>query len=149
MEDITMALEQVYLDYREELAQAGKKYKPADGLFGFGHTIQDDPCHERMDERIAAIVKQAAGEGLESHQAAQVIRLIFTQTSLHPYPDSGQWMVYATERHCIQLVSFLSRVDAAGLCREYEKRYKPWNRLPVQKKLHQALKQQSTGGKDR
>ena len=144
MEDITSALEQAYSDYRLELAAAEKKQKPADGLFGFGHAIQDDPCHSRLDERITCLVKQAADEGIEPQQAADAIRLLYTQTSLYPYPLSAQWLLYAAERHGMPLVPFLTAEDAADLCREYEKRYKPWNRLPVQKELHRALKRQST-----
>lgn len=145
MQDILAALEQVYSDYRTELAQAQKKQKPADGLFGLGHSMKDDPCHEHLDERIAAIVQQASAERIDSTQAVQALRLIFTQTSLYPYPVSAQWMLYATERHGMLLVPLLTKEDAAILCREYGKRYKVWDRLPVQKELHQALKRQSAG----
>lgn len=145
MNDIMIALEAAYSDYRNDLAVCEKKQKPADGLFGLGTSIKDAPCHEQLDERIAAIVQQAADEGIGSQQAAQAIRLLFTQTSLYPYPTSAQWMLYATERHGMALVPFLTGEDAAELSREYEKRYKPWNRLPVQKTLCRALKQQSKG----
>lgn len=143
MQDIIAALDQAYSDYRTELAEAEKKQKPADGLFGLGHSIKDDPCHERLDERIAAIVNQAAEEGVGSKQAALALRQIFTQTSLYRYPISAQWMLYATERHGMLLVPLLTREDAVELCRAYGKRYKVWDRLPVQKELHQALKRQS------
>lgn len=145
MQDVITALEQAYSDYRAELAQAEKKQKPADGLFGLGHSIKDDPCHERLDERIAAIVHQAAAEGMDPKLAAMALRLLFTQTSLYSYPVSAQWMLCAIERHGIQLVPLLTKEDAALLCREYGKRYKVWDRLPVQKELYQALKRKSAG----
>lgn len=143
MDDVITALTLAYSDYRSELAACEKKQKPGDGLFGFGHSSKDDPCHGRLDERIAAIVKQAAEEGIAPQQAAQAIRLIFTQTSLYPYSVSGQWMLYAAERHCMPLVPFLTGEDASALCKEYGKRYKPWDRLPVQKELYSALKRQA------
>lgn len=145
MEDLIEAMEQAYSDYRQALEEARKKQKPADGLFGVGHSIKDDPCHEQLDKRIKALVRQAAEDGIGPQQAAQAIRLLFTQTSLYPYPVSGQWMLYATERHGLLLVPFLDAEEASRLCREYEKRYKPWNRLPVQQELHRALKRQGTG----
>lgn len=145
MDTILTALEQAYSDYRAELAQAEKKQKPTDGLFGLGHSIKDDPCHDRLDERIAALVQQAAAEHIDAKLAAQALRLLYTQTSLYPYPESARWMLYATERHGLQLVPLLTREDAAELCREYGKRYKLWDRLPVQRQLHQALKRQSAG----
>ena len=52
MEEHLAALEQAFRDYRTALEACAKKYRPTDGLLGFGHSIKDDPCHEQMDNRV-------------------------------------------------------------------------------------------------
>ena len=51
MDELMAALKQALADYRQDLDNYEKKRKPTDGLLGFGHPLQNDPCHERLDER--------------------------------------------------------------------------------------------------
>lgn len=83
---------------------------------------------------------ELAQPGLAAQDAAGAARMIYTQTSLHAYPESAQWMLYAAERHILRLIPYLTREDAEVLRAEYGKRYKRWNRLPVQRQVYDALK---------
>ena len=48
MDEWMAALEQAFADYRQDLENYEKKRKPTDGLLGLGHSLQNDPCHDRL-----------------------------------------------------------------------------------------------------
>lgn len=133
----------MYLNYREALAECEKRQKPTDGLFGFGHPVKEDVCHDRFDKSLSEVIGQFVEAKPDPATAARMIRQIFTERDRYPYPRSAEWMLYASERHILSLVPLLESADAAGLCAEYSKRYKPWNRLPAQKDVYRALKAKS------
>lgn len=133
-------LEQVYLHYRDALQACERQHKPTDGLFGFGHSIKDDGCHDHFDDQLAQAVASLTAQSPSSEEAEAAIRLIFSQTSLYAYPQSAQWMLFASERHILALIPFLTEQAAARLCAEYGKRYHRWERLPVQQEVYRALR---------
>ena len=145
MEEYDAALRQAYTDYRRELSEAEQKLRPTDGLLGFGKSLKDDACHTRFDDRLAQAVDQlrAAQPGLEA--AAQAVRLMLLREGDGDWPLSAQWMLCAAERHSLPLIPFLSAEDAAALGKAYAKRYRPWDRLPVQKQVLQALNARAKG----
>ena len=137
------ALEQAFRDYRAALAECEKKYRPTDGILGFGHSIKDDPCHEQVDqcvERIAAQIRDACPSPQEAEQAAL---MLLARDDAATWPASAQWMLRAIERHCISLVPFLSRETAGALLKKYDARYKRWERFPAQEQVYKALKKQA------
>lgn len=135
-------MDDLYAAYRQELEEAARKHKPASGLFGVGHSIKDDACHERFDEAVRKFAERAAGEAA-SGEALQIIRRLYTEADGNEYPLSAKWMMIAAERHILLLVPALTSADAAVLSAEYGKKYRPWNRLPAQREVFAALKKRA------
>jgi hypothetical protein len=140
MEEYVAALEQAFITYRQEIEACQKKSKPTDGLLGFGHSLKDDACHERFDERIAQTVSSLCQEGPDAETAEQAVILLIARNDSASWPLAAQWMLRAVERHSIPLISFLAPDAAARLQKEYAARYRPWDRLPAQKEVLKALK---------
>ncbi len=140
MDEILAALEQAFRDYRQDLENYLKKSRPTDGLLGFGHSLKDDSCHDRFDEHIQQAV-QGICEAEPSPETAEkaVRRLLFPEAG-QDWPLAAEWMLGAIERHSLPLIPFLTKESAAAILKSYEGRYKPWNRLPVQKDVIKALK---------
>ena len=138
MDERLTALEQAFRDYREALAEYERKRKPTDGLFGFGRSAQDEPCHAIFDSTVERIVREMADMPADAETAAQAAeRLLLTDEK--KWPTSAQWMLVAAQRHAIPLVSLLTPAQAGDLRRRYEGRYRRYERLPVQREALNAL----------
>ena len=107
-------LDGIFDSYRQELEACARKQSPAAGLFGVGHSIKDDACHDRFDERIRQFVSDAASR-VSSGEARQIIRRLYTEADLREYPLSAKWMMIAAERHILLLIPVLGGSDAAEL----------------------------------
>ena len=146
MQDSAAALERVFTMYREDLDNYEKKSKPTDGLLGFGRSLKDDPCHDRLDERVEAIMKDLCASQPSPQEAARFAGLLLRDDA-GSWPLAAQWMLRAIERHILPLVPFLSPGDAARFLKAYAARYRPWDRLPVQREVFRALKRQAETAK--
>ena len=146
MEEYDAALRQAYTDYRRELSEAEQKLRPTDGLLGFGRSLKDDPCHDRLDERVEAIMKDLCASQPSPQEAARFAGLLLRDDA-GSWPLAAQWMLRAIERHILPLVPFLSPDDAARFLKAYAARYRPWDRLPVQREVFRALKRQAETAK--
>ena len=146
MSEYYAALEEAFLAYRQDLDNYVKKSSPMEGILGFGRSLKDDFCHDRFDERVEQIVSRMSEEGPSPEETERFVRRILLQEGSEPiqWPLAAEWMLCALERHSLPLIPFLSKESAAAIRREYEKRNKPWNRLPVQKEICQALKKRCT-----
>ena len=145
MEEYFAALSKAYTDYRQDIEAFERKSKPTDGLFGFGRSLQNDACNDRFDQRVEEAVSAIAAVKPAAECAERVIRTLLIRDDLRTWPLPAQWMLQAAERHALQLIPFLSSEAAAALHKEYADRYRPWERLPVQKQLLQALKKAHNG----
>ena len=143
MESFLARAEQAFADYREELKAAEQKLKPADGLFGFGHSLKDDACHVRADDRVRQAVEGLCAMQPPSDVAEKMVRKLLFRDDVASWPQAAQWMLRAMERHALPLIPFLSRETAKIISLEYAGRYKRWERMPVQKQVCRALDQQS------
>lgn len=143
MEELLTALEQAFDDYRLDLEAFERKRRPADGLLGLGRRLQDDPCHEKLDERVQAAVAGVCALPPTPEQAQRLAALLLTVGQDPSWPLAAQWMLRAIERHALPLIPHLRQEDAASLLKEYAGRYRPWDRLPVQKQVVKALKAQA------
>ena len=143
MEELLKALEQTFLDYRKALEECEKKYRPSDGLLGFGHSIKDDPCHEQMDRQVEKSVAEIYGANPSPEEAEKAVRMLLARDDVSAWQPSAQLMLRALERHCIPLIPFLSRETAGALLKKYDARYKRWDRFPAQKEVFKALKAQA------
>ena len=140
--ELFAAMEQAFEDYRRDIEAFERAKKPAEGLFGLGRRLQDDPCHSRMDERIADIVGRMAGLSLSAEDAERAVRMLISHDAA-AWPPAVQWMQRAIERHALPLIPFLSAGAAQALFQEYAARYRRWERLPAQDQVYKSLKQRA------
>ena len=140
MEELLTALEQAIEDYRTAMKECEKKYRPTDGLFGFGHSIKDDPCHAQVDERVEKIAAEIRDAGPSPQDAERAVLMLLARDDTPAWPVSAQFMLRALERHCITLIPFLSSETAYGFLKKYDARYKRWDRFPAQVEVYKALK---------
>ena len=143
MEEYLAALEQAFLDYRQEIERYEKKRKPTDGLLGFGHSLQDEACHEKLDERVNQTVAEICRSRPAPEDAERAVRLLLARDDMAAWPLAAQYMLRALERHSLPLIPFLSPQAAAAFLKRYAAAYKPWDRLPAQKQVFKALKAQA------
>ena len=140
MEEHLAALEQAFRDYRTALEACAKKYRPTDGLLGFGHSIKDDPCHEQMDNRVEQVVADICQGQPSPEDAERAARMLLARDDMPTWPESAQLLLRALERHCLPLIPYLSSESAGALLKKYEARYKRWDRFPAQQEVFKALK---------
>lgn len=140
MEDFFSALEQAFSDYRREAETCVKNMKPTDGFLGFGHSLRDDACHARLDERVKQTISELCASQPSPEEAERAVRFLLLRDDVQSWPTACQWMIRAVERHSLPLIPFLTREAAAAFLREYGERYSRWERLPAQKEVFKALK---------
>ena len=145
MQELLAALEKAFQDYREDLEKAQRRTKPTDGLLGFGRSLKDDACHDRFDERIEEAVASLCTLPPSPEDAEKAVRMLLLQERMD-LPLSAEWMLRAAERHALSLIPFLAPPAASQILADYQKRYRPWDRLPKQKEVLQALKKQALSG---
>ena len=132
-------LERIFSDYRADMENCGKKYKPADGLFGITRSVKDDECHDRFDRRVEELIREFVSSETSSGIAGQLTEMLLFPDRFQDWPVSAQWMLRAAERHSASLIPLLSPDTAEAVYRRYTLRYPPRDRLPVQKKICRAL----------
>ena len=143
MEELFTGLETAYTDYAKELEAGEKKQRVTDGLFGFGHSLKDDACHDRLDERLERIVKEIRDAGPSPKEAERAVRMLLKPREKDFPQQSAGWMLRAAERHALELIPFLDASAAEAILEEYSAWYRPWDRLPAQKRVISMLKQVS------
>ena len=139
MDETIALIQQAFADFRQDVDNFERKKRPTDGLLGFGKTLQNDPCQERFDERLAGLTDAMRAAGPSPEAAEQAARLLLFRDDEASWPLAAQWMLRAAERHSLPLIPYLSRETAARIRREYAARNRPWDRLPVQKQVLRAL----------
>ena len=140
MDEFLASLEQAFSDYWQDIETCRKKYRPTDGLLGFGHGLKDDACHERFDERVKQAVIEMAEAGLTPGQAERVLQTLLLRNDINTWHTTAQWMLIAVQRHALPLIPLLSKEQAASLEASYKERWPRHTRLPVQKDILKALK---------
>jgi len=134
------AIEEAYLSYREELKELPRGGLTARGLFGFGRQqTQTDRCHDRFDERLKNAVDDLAQSGPDSETALRAVRTLILREDAGDWPTTAQWMLRAAERHALKLIPCLNGRDKSALYHEYGARYRPYDRLPAQQQVLDAL----------
>ena len=143
MEELFAALEQAFIDYRQDVEAYQRRSRPTDGLLGFGRSLKDDACHDRFDGRVKQAVDGICASRPSPEEAERTLKALLLRADGETWPLASQWMLRAVERHGLPLIPFLTREAAAGLFRAYAGRYRPWDRLPAQKEVCRALKAKS------
>jgi len=132
---------EILAEYRADLANMEKRRSPTDGLLGFGRGRGDDPCHDSLDSRTAALLREA--QEAPPEEGAALMRELLRAPEEGAWPEHAYLMLIALQRHSLGLISRLSAADAEELAAWQQKTYPFYRRLPVQKDVLRALKRQS------
>lgn len=144
-------LERIYNEYEEKLEQAREQAGLFAGAFNMGDDPRKDACNQVFYEKLGSWVKEFRDAGPNPPQTAQAVDYILEYPFRHR--DSGTyWMTYAAQQHALVLVPLMEEQEAEALAVRFAKLYPKTDRLPVQKKLLEALEeragQKSSGGND-
>ena len=142
MPDAMKQLLELYETYFQQVEAAKERLKPADGLLGMGEKLSNAPCHDAFAEALTAFLEKIAAKA-DPGQVHQVLNYIYQAP--FTYPDVHQsvyWMLIAVQGLTRQAIACLRPEDARVLHAWYEKAYPRWERLPAQKQVLAALKQQ-------
>ena len=132
-------------EYGEDVKKLEKVKRPMDGLFGLGKSPAMDSCHERMDQRLEALVKRACGleegeAGADPRTADALAGALLRADKEAELPQYAHLALTAAQRHCLPLISRMSAQGKKELCAWFEKAYPRYARFPVQKDILKALK---------
>ena len=134
-------VETLYEEYLKAALQAEASRRPMDGIFGFGKKPADDPCHTAFLDRLTELCACAADAAPE--EARRALSVIIEAPEKHRTPVSVYWTLIAAHGPGAALAGNLLPEDAAALLAAYEKAYPKRTRLPVQKKMADALKKRA------
>ena len=132
----------LYDAYLETALALEADRKPGQGLLGFGKKPADDPCHPQFAEDLRVALAELEAEDPDSARRRAVLELILFAPTEHREPLSVYWMLVAVHGLTPSLIRGLDPADAAALGDRYGKTYPRWERLPIQKDVFRALKQQ-------
>ena len=137
------AVQALFRNYIEEAERLEKERKPSDGLFGMSPKPADDPCHDRFADDLEEALSGFAAGDPEPEEVREVLSYIYRAPKEHLEPLSVFWMLNAVHGLTADLIPLLDPKDAALLCRQYDQDFPRRERLPVQKKVYEALKNKS------
>ena len=140
--DAVQALYEAYIAKAEQLE---RDRKPGEGLFGFGKSPKDDPCHERFAADLQALLKDVLAGNPAPDEVREILRYIYFTPQEHTEPLSVYWMLQAVHGMTVDLAARLTPQDARSLRDEYVKAYRRWDRLPSHKKALAALDRAQKG----
>ena len=145
MDDLKRALAACMEEYDREIRQAVSQLRPGDGFMGLGRDPRREPCHLRFYESAGALVDQAVREGLAPEEAAEAARFLLTLIQAEEYHELTAPMREAAQGHVLALTELLPPESAAELAEWYRGKYRRSQRLPVQKKVLNALERRGKG----
>lgn len=133
----TEFLHELVNNYADEVTALIAASKPTDGLFGFGSSPKNDPCHARFFEAM----RQAVSEG----DACENVRFLLRAPQDCVVPDSCRLMLEAIHGLAEPLVEKLTAEQCREFAAWYDENVPKRRRLPVQRSLYKALRRQAGG----
>ena len=132
-------LQELYDGYLEKALQVERYRKPGEGIFGIGKKPSDDPCHERFLTDLKNWLEAFCDSEPDSDSVREVLKLIYQAPKKYPEPKSSYWMLIAAQSLTTAVIPRLNAADATELSTEFAAAYQRWERLPIQKKILEAL----------
>ncbi len=136
------ALERVRALYEQYLAtteRLERDRRPGDGLFGFGKSPKDDPCHDQFAVALEALLGEILAGEPDSGETREVLEYIYRAPQVYPEPQTAYWMFQAVHGLTVPLAARLTPADAQAVRDEYVKTYRRWERMPSHKRALAAL----------
>ncbi|MDR1132248.1 MAG: hypothetical protein LBL15_07510 [Oscillospiraceae bacterium] len=138
--DILVQLRQIYADYLSELEKLRASLKLTDGLFGFGRSPGNDPCHARFMDTLEKALADFAAQEPASDTVSQALGFIFEAAQDSKSGSLSYWMLLAVHGLTGGLIGRLSETDAVKLSERYAALYPGYRQLPVQKDIAAKLR---------
>lgn len=139
-------LADLYAAYLQKATELERNRKPGQGLFGFGQTPADDPCHEAFIVAVGELLDGSAQAGISQDALTECLAYIFHAPLEHPSPASIHWTLVAAHSACLKAVEALDAEHAQRLYEQYCGDYHRRDRLPVQDRIVKALNRLRRGG---
>ena len=137
-------LDLLYENYLDKVDYLEKNKPLGAGIFGMKGGPSDDPCHDRFADDLSVLLGRLAESNPKPAEVQDALRKIYFEPKKHVNLRSAYWMLLAVHSMTFDLIGLLSGEAAGELLREYCKEYPRWERLPVQKKVIEGLKKQSS-----
>ena len=135
-------LKEIYATYVENAKKADKKKSFFDGIFGFGSSVKEHPCHQEFFDAVTGWCEDLAQSAPAAQQAEEAVRYILETPEAYkerlPY-----WYMFASHGAARPLVAFVSPQFAAQMVTWYESHYSRRDRMPVQQELFDLLKKRA------
>ena len=131
------ALYEAYVDQVETL-ERNRKF--GEGIFGLKGGPADDPCHDRFAADLEALIGEFAQGDPAPAEIRTALEYMYSVPLAHRDSKTAYWMLLAVHGLTLGLAERLPREESAPLRARYAKDYPRWERLPVQKKVLDALK---------
>lgn len=129
----------LYAAYLEKAETLERERKPGQGLFGFGQTPADDPCHEAFVLGLKEMLACFQKAGIASERLYEILDFVFHAPQEHREPASVYWTLIAAHSAAVEAAAALRPEHAQRLCERYDSDYPRRTRLPVQKQVMKAL----------
>lgn len=135
-------LKACYAAYVEAAKKVDKKKNFLDGIFGFGSSAKEHPCHQEFYDGVAAWCDDFVQTNPTPEQAEEAVRYILQIAEEHrntlPY-----WYMYAAHGLARPLIRLVSPGFAAEMGKWYNSHYSRRDRMPVQQEVFDLLKKQA------
>jgi len=132
-------LRELYEGYIRQVERLELERKPADGLFGIGKGVADDPCHDAFAGRLKELLAELEVEEPSSADLREILSYIYRMSAENKEPVSAYWTMNAVHGLTAGLIARLDPQDAAALHDTYIAEYPRRMRFPVQKQVIKAL----------
>lgn len=145
MTEYIRPVRELYEAYIEKTRQLERDKKLGNGWMGLKPGPKDDPCHGQFARDLERVLAELLAREPTPGQAREVVAYILRAAQTDGVPETALWMFQAVHGLTVPMIGRLDSADARALRDEYAKRYRRWERLPVQKKALEAL--EKAGGK--
>ena len=139
-------IKQIYGDYVERIATLRRDSRATDGLLGMGGGPAADSCNDRFVEALRVRLDATAGEDLSDGELKELLEYIYHVPLEYREDRVIYWMLLAVHGMTGPLVRRLTSATAEDLLQEYQKWYRPFERLPAQKDILRALNGRARAG---
>ncbi len=129
----------LYDAYIADVERLEEKSSPADGLLGMGSSVKSDSRHDQFAADLEKLLHELCSGKPSSREAREILEFIYNVPRQYVQSHVVYWMLLAVHGLTVELVSYLTSEDAVALRDGYVRAYRPWERLPSQKKALAAL----------